>query len=106
MLLAVQQSLQTRRTPSEPKIYSRSFTSTGTGGLRKIRFAPPSWRRGKSGGIRVGYAFFEEYSTVALIVAYAKKGKADVTPAERAVIKQLIALMSQFLDGGAREEVE
>jgi hypothetical protein len=27
----------------------------GTGGLRKIRFAPPSWSMGKSGALRVCY---------------------------------------------------
>src|SRR5438477_11253839 len=30
----------------------------GTGGLRKIRFAPPSFRRGKSGAMRVGFTHF------------------------------------------------
>jgi hypothetical protein len=28
----------------------------GTGGLRKVRFAPPSRHSGKSGAYRVGYA--------------------------------------------------
>src|SRR3954470_16788599 len=29
----------------------------GTGGLRKIRFAPPTWHTGKRGASRVIYAF-------------------------------------------------
>jgi len=33
----------------------------GTGGLRKMRFAPPSWHTGKSGAVRVCYAHFPEY---------------------------------------------
>jgi hypothetical protein len=33
----------------------------GTGGLRKMRFAPPSSGGGKSGGIRVCYAYFPEF---------------------------------------------
>lgn len=32
----------------------------GTGGLRKLRFAPPSWRSGKSGATRVIYIVFVE----------------------------------------------
>jgi hypothetical protein len=30
----------------------------GTGGLRKVRFAPPSRHIGKSGAFRIGYAYF------------------------------------------------
>src|SRR5262245_55244699 len=44
----------------------------GTGGLRKMRFAPPTWRRGKSGAVRVGYAYLQQYGTVLLVIAYAK----------------------------------
>ena len=31
----------------------------GTGGARKIRFAPARWHAGKSGSVRVIYAYFE-----------------------------------------------
>ena len=33
----------------------------GTGGLRKLRFAPPRSGRGNSGGVRVIYAHFPDY---------------------------------------------
>jgi hypothetical protein len=33
----------------------------GTGGLRKIRFSSGRSQRGKSGGLRVFYAFFPEF---------------------------------------------
>src|SRR5205085_9439991 len=36
----------------------------GTGGLRKMRFAPARWKRGKSGAARVGYAYLQPYATV------------------------------------------
>jgi hypothetical protein len=36
----------------------------GTGGLRKIRFAPGRARAGKSGGARVCYAYFGEFGLV------------------------------------------
>src|SRR5437868_6488745 len=42
----------------------------GTAGLRKIRFSPRSWRRGKSGSIRVYYALFPAHGTVLLVFAH------------------------------------
>jgi hypothetical protein len=52
----------------------------GSGGLRKIRFAPPSWRRGKSGGTRVYYAHLPEFGIVVLVSAYAKNEITEVAP--------------------------
>ena len=67
----------------------------GTGGLRKIRFAPPSWRRGKSGAVRVGYAYLEQYGTVLLVIAYAKTEKDDLTQREKKAIRQLLLRVEQ-----------
>src|SRR5690242_3809528 len=53
-----------------------------SGGLRKIRFAPPRWRAGASGAIRVCYVYFEEHSIVFLVVAFAKNEKADLSSPE------------------------
>jgi hypothetical protein len=36
----------------------------GTGGVRKVRFAPPSWHTGKSGATRVIYAYVVVASTI------------------------------------------
>ena len=36
----------------------RGDVMRGTGGVRKIRFAPPSWHTGKSGATRVCYILF------------------------------------------------
>ena len=33
----------------------------GTGSLRKLRFVPTSWHKGKSGALRVCYVYFHEY---------------------------------------------
>ena len=38
----------------------------GTGGLRKIRFAPLSHGGGKSGGARACYAYFPDFALVYL----------------------------------------
>ncbi len=48
----------------------------GAGGLRKTRFSPPSWSRGKRGAARVGFHPYSPWSRAglySLIVIYAKK---------------------------------
>lgn len=63
----------------------------GTGGLRKLRFAPARWKTGKSGAARVCYAYFEEFGIVYLINAYRKNRKETLTSAEKRAIKSMIA---------------
>lgn len=58
-----------------------------TGGVRKIRFAQPHSGKGKSGGLRVCYAYIEEVATVVLAVVYAKDEKDDLTDKEKAVLR-------------------
>lgn len=62
----------------------------GTGGLRKMRFAPRSSSKGQSGGVRVCYAFFEVTHTVLLVLAYAKNRQLDLTPAEKLGISKYL----------------
>ena len=62
----------------------------GTGGARKIRFAPASWHAGKSGSVRVIYAYFEQLQTVLLITAYGKKEQGNISDAEAKMIKALL----------------
>jgi hypothetical protein len=54
----------------------------GTGGLRKIRFAPTSWRVGKSNAVRVCYAWFPEVDAVYLFAAYAHEEKDNLLKQE------------------------
>lgn len=63
----------------------------GTGGLRKIRFAPARWRTGKRGAARVCYVYFEEWRIVLLVIAYSKGQQDDLTAQEKKVIRGLIA---------------
>ena len=70
----------------------------GTGGLRKLRFAPPGWHMGKRGALRVGYVYFEDLATVGLVAAYAKRGKADVGAGEKKLIRQLIDRFRALLE--------
>ncbi len=62
----------------------------GTGGLRKIRFAPPRWQTGKSGALRICYVYFEEFGIVYLVVVYRKGEKDDLSPHERTAIRSYI----------------
>lgn len=55
----------------------------GTGGLRKMRFAPPSTRAGKSGATRVCYVAFTDLAKVFLLAIFPKNEKANLTSAER-----------------------
>ena len=72
----------------------------GTGGLRKMRFAPSRWRTGKSGAARIGYAYLQEFGTVLLIIAYPKSEKEDLTPQEKQSIRSLIQrIEKQFAAG-------
>lgn len=61
-----------------------------TGGLRKLRFTSPKWKIGKRGAVRVCYVYFEAYSVVLLVAAFGKTEKANLTPKEKEVIRNLI----------------
>jgi hypothetical protein len=68
-----------------------------TGGLRKLRFAPPGSGRGKSGAYRVCYADFPAYGTIALFVVLGKNERSDLSPAEaRATAKALKAFETEL----------
>jgi hypothetical protein len=68
----------------------------GTGGLRKLRFAREG--EGKSGSLRVCYAFFPDHGIVLLPLVYGKTEKKDLTPAEKAYIKHLLEQFREQLD--------
>lgn len=62
----------------------------GSGGLRKIRFAPRRWNTGKSGAARVCYAFFMDHSIVLLVRIYDKHEKDDLSKREINDIRELL----------------
>lgn len=69
----------------------------GTGGLRKLRFAPRKWHTGKRGALRVCYAYLEDYALVFLIRAYGKNEKDDLTGEEKKAIRRLLERINQEL---------
>jgi len=71
-----------------------------TGGLCKLRFSSIHLKRGKRGGFRVCYVYFEEYSIVLLVAAFSKSESADLSPSEKKEFKKLIAEISMELESG------
>lgn len=70
----------------------------GTGGLRKLRFAPASWAVGKRGALRVCYVYFRRHGLVALVLAYEKKSQENLSSLEKRQIKGLIAEIEGYLE--------
>jgi hypothetical protein len=68
---------------------------TGTGGLRKLRWALPN--RGKRGSIRVVYVDFVIYEKLYLISAYPKNEKDNLTQEERNSIRKFIEQLEDEL---------
>lgn len=62
----------------------------GLGGIRKLRFAPAG--RGKSGAFRVIYYFAAEDRPILALLIYAKNEQDNITPQQRDVLLDLIAI--------------
>lgn len=62
----------------------------GTGGLRKIRFADARRGKGKRGGLRVIYYWWDAGSQFWLFTIYDKDEMADLTPLQRKTLKEMI----------------
>ena len=69
----------------------------GTGGLRKIRFAPGRWKVGKRGAVRVCYVYFPNHWTVLLVMAYGKNEKDDLSLEEKQGIRTYIEEVKRWL---------
>ncbi|APV51644.1 toxin [Betaproteobacteria bacterium GR16-43] len=62
----------------------------GTGGLRKLRFADPRRGKGKRGGLRVIYYWWEPGSQFWLFTLYDKDEADDLTTDQRKTLKAAI----------------
>ena len=56
----------------------------GTGGVRKMRFAAQG--KGKSGGVRVIYYYFDQGIPIYALVVYGKGERADLKPDEKKAV--------------------
>ena len=68
---------------------------TGTGRLRKVRFAFPN--RGKSGSVRVCYVDFEEKEILYLFAVFAKNEQENLSQAECNMLKKQIEILESNL---------
>jgi len=66
-----------------------------TGGFRKVRFARPSRREGKSGGTRVIYYFLDRRDRIYLLLVYAKGMKDNLTRAEENELRKLAKALEE-----------
>lgn len=62
----------------------------GTGGLRKVRFADKRRGKGKRGGLRVIYYWWDTGSQFWLFTVYDKDEMSDLTAAQRKALKESI----------------
>ncbi|HZK80778.1 MAG TPA: type II toxin-antitoxin system RelE/ParE family toxin [Humisphaera sp.] len=69
----------------------------GTGGIRKIRFAPPSWNTGKSGATRVCYVVFGGLGAAYLLTLFAKNEKSNLSAEEKAMYRKWMKMMKDRL---------
>jgi hypothetical protein len=63
---------------------------SGTGGLRKLRFADDRRGKSKRGGLRVIYYWWDAGSEFWLFTIYDKDEMSDLTKAQRETLKQMI----------------
>jgi len=62
----------------------------GAGGLRKLRFADERRGKGKCGGLRVVYYWWNTESEFWLFTVYDKDEMSDLSKAQREVLKEMI----------------
>ena len=65
----------------------------GTGGIRKLRCA--TGNRGKSGGVRLVYYYYDEGMPLFMITVFAKNEKANLSKAERNDLARLAIVLRE-----------
>ncbi len=69
----------------------------GTGGIRKLRFAVKG--KGKRGGVRIVYYYYNESMPVFLLTVFAKNEKADLARAERNALGKVARALRESYGG-------
>ena len=63
---------------------------TGTGGLRKLRYGDATRGKGKRGGLRIIYYWWDPKKQFWLFTIYDKDELSDLSPKEKAILKTLL----------------
>ena len=67
----------------------------GLGGIRKARAINPRCGKGKRGGFRYLYLYLEHRGRIHLLSLLDKDEQVDLTAAERAVLREMVAAIKQ-----------
>lgn len=70
---------------------------SGTGGLRKLRFAPPSWHTGKRGATRVCYVHVIRAEAVGLVAIFATNEKENLSAEDKAFAAKVVKMFHDTL---------
>ncbi|EME67941.1 RelE-like cytotoxic translational repressor of toxin-antitoxin stability system [Paramagnetospirillum caucaseum] len=70
----------------------------GTGGIRKIRFAAKG--KGKSGGVRVIYYYYDDNNPLYALVIYGKGERSDLKPDEKKAVTAFAARVKALAKKG------
>lgn len=70
-----------------------------TNGARKARIADPGRQKGKRGGFRYIYIYFESFARIYLVLFYGKGDKDDLNKAEKKIIADSIKRIREILKG-------
>lgn len=66
---------------------------SGTGGVRKLRFAVEG--RGKRGGVRVIYYYYNDRNPILLFTVFGKNEKSDLTQKEKNALYEIIQIIKK-----------
>jgi hypothetical protein len=70
----------------------------GTGGLRKLRFAPSREARGQSGADRVGSVRFREFGFILLVTVWGKNDKSNLSARDRNGVAGIVREIRRALE--------
>lgn len=70
----------------------------GTGGVRKIRFVPSSWNRGKRGAVRAYYAYYPQDGLVVLVVAHDKSDQGAIAEGQKRMLRAILMDVNRYME--------
>lgn len=74
----------------------------GAGGARKARIADPSRKKGKRGGFRYIYIYFEVHGRIYLLYIYGKNDQEDLTREQAKMLGEVVRETKERLKQGGK----